>query len=147
MPTQGQNAPAWPGDLDGRLRRLADAPSPDRAERARAALAAMRQASAERERQRAELEPPPPDRRTPVDQLRHWSEYETVGDWYGAFGGYVPTAVARGVSDRMRERGLTFREAYAQVCVREGRLVSVHAGDEPPCRVCELLHTPAPGAG
>ena len=31
--------------------------------------------------------------------------------------------------------------------VREGRSVSVHVGDEPPCRLCELLHSPVPAGG
>lgn len=135
--------PAWPDDLlDDRLRRLAEEPTSRAAERARAARAATA-AQAERTQARAEREPRPPDNRTPVELLRHWSEYETVGEWYTAFRGYVPSATALGLSQRMDHARLTFREAYAAMLGRGGS-ISVHVGDEPPCEICALLHTPQP---
>jgi hypothetical protein len=45
-------------------------------------------------------------------RLRHWSEYESAGDYYADYRGSVPITMMVGISRVMRERSLTFREAY-----------------------------------
>jgi hypothetical protein len=81
-------------------------------------------------------------RRTPESELRHWSTYESLTDWYLDFHGYVPQALAWALSRRMEANpGTTFRKAYAAMLGRRAS-IPVHEGDEPPCRVCELLHSP-----
>lgn len=129
MPIRAGGEPKWPRDVSELLARRAR----------RLAAVAGRRARAERQLNEC-------NRRTPLSELRHWSEYETVGEWYADFRGYVPAGpMAVGFERRMRERGRTFREAFAQLMVDGGRAVSVHPGEEPPCRLTVLLHTPPRG--
>lgn len=84
--------------------------------------------------------------RRPESELRHWSTYESVHEWYEDYHGYVPSMMAAGLSQRMTANpGLTFPQMYAAMLGRRA-VIRVHEGDEPPCHVCELLHGPAPEA-
>lgn len=48
----------------------------------------------------------------PRDELRHWSTYATVGEWYLDYHGYVPIEAAAGLSRLIRETGMAFPDAY-----------------------------------
>ena len=67
--------------------------------------------------------------RKPKSELRHWSTYTSVGDWYTDHRGYVPIQMAAGISRTMKERGLTFREAYA-LLLRRGTIIHVDPADD-----------------
>jgi hypothetical protein len=55
---------------------------------------------------------PPSDRKREA-QLRHWSSYRSVGEWYDEYHGHVPIQMAVGLSRPMRRHpDLTFPEAY-----------------------------------
>ncbi len=56
--------------------------------------------------------------RKPQAELRHWSTYTSVGEWYTDHRGYVPIQMAAGISRTMKERGMTFREAYTYLLHR-----------------------------
>jgi len=44
--------------------------------------------------------------RKPRAELRHWSTYTSVGEWYTDHRGYVPIQMAAGISRTMKERGV-----------------------------------------
>ena len=44
---------------------------------------------------------------------RHWSTYETPGEYWADYAGRVPLPMMVALSGVMRERGVTFAEAYA----------------------------------
>ena len=75
-------------------------------------------------------EPPEPTvRRKPESDLRHWSTYDGVGDWFNDYRGYVPIQMAHALSNLMRDRDLTFREAYARL-VGVGRIIHLDPADD-----------------
>ncbi len=74
--------------------------------------------------------------RKPKSELRHWSTYASVGEWYDDYNGYVPSMMAVGLSQLMRRRPeLTFPEAYASL-LGGGRIIELHGGSQPVCEVC-----------
>ena len=49
--------------------------------------------------------------RKPESELRLWSTYASVGEWYDVYHGYVPSMMAVGLSQLMRKHPeLTFPE-------------------------------------
>ena len=86
--------------------------------------------------------------RKPKSELRHWSTYASVGEWYEDYHGYVPSMMAVGLSQLMRQRPeLTFPAAYASLR-GAGRIIELHSEDQPRCEVCSehLDCQPDPGA-
>ena len=67
--------------------------------------------------------------RRPRSALRHWSTYATVGEWFDDYRGYVPIQMAAGISRTMKERGLTFREAYT-LLVSRGAIIHINPSDD-----------------
>ena len=64
--------------------------------------------------------------RKPKSELRHWSTYATVGEWFDDYHGYVPIEMAAGLSRLMRKRPeLTFPEAYAAL-LHAGAIIELH---------------------
>lgn len=53
----------------------------------------------------------PSDPRRPRSELRHWSTYATVGEWYADYRGYVPIQIAHGLDIAMQRHGLSFPDA------------------------------------
>ena len=77
-------------------------------------------------------EPETPDQadwRKPEDQLRHWSTYASVGDWFNDYRGYVPIQMAHALSNLMQDRGLTFPEVYAQL-LGAGKIIHLDPADD-----------------
>jgi hypothetical protein len=64
--------------------------------------------------------------RKPKSELRHWSTYASVGEWYDDYHGYVPSMMAVGLSQLMRKQPeLTFPQAYASL-LGAGRIIELH---------------------
>ena len=68
-------------------------------------------------------------KRKPKDQLRHWSTYDSIGAYFADYRGYVPLAMMHGISQTMRNRGLSFVEAYRLLF--EGSAI-IHVDDTDP---------------
>jgi hypothetical protein len=52
--------------------------------------------------------------RKPEWELRHWSRYRSVSEWFADYRGYVPARMAAGLSQLLGDNpGMTFPEAYA----------------------------------
>jgi len=62
--------------------------------------------------------------RKPESELRHWSTYDTVGEWFADHHGYVPIQMAAGIDQLMRRTGCTFVEAYGRL-VTAGKIIHV----------------------
>jgi hypothetical protein len=74
--------------------------------------------------------------RKPESELRHWSTYASVGEWYDDYHGYVPIQMAAGLSQLMRKHPeLTFPEAYASL-LRAGAIIELQPDDQPRCKDC-----------
>lgn len=68
--------------------------------------------------------------RKPKSELRHWSTYASVGEWFDHYRGYVPIQMAVALSRGMRDNpGMTFREAYARL-LRAGAIIHVDPADD-----------------
>ena len=68
--------------------------------------------------------------RKPESELRHWSTYASVTDWFDDYHGYVPIEMAAGLSRLMREHPeLTFPQAYAWL-VHTGAIIELHPQGE-----------------
>jgi len=83
----------------------------------------------------------------PRDELRHWSTYTTVSEWYLDYHGYVPIEAAAGLSRLIRETGMTFPDAY-RALLEARKIIHIDPTDdlelppeEPPDAVA-----PTPGA-
>jgi hypothetical protein len=70
-----------------------------------------------------------PGRRKPKAELRHWSTYGSPTEYHEDYRGHVPLPMMVGISQAMREGGLTFVEAYRALLDR-GAIVHVNP-DEP----------------
>jgi hypothetical protein len=54
--------------------------------------------------------------RKPDSELRHWSTYGSVGEWFHHHHDYVPIETAAGLSRVLRDDpGMTFPAAYARL--------------------------------
>ena len=71
--------------------------------------------------------------RKPRSELRHWSTYATVSEWFRDYHGYVPIQMAAGLDRLMRDTGKSFPEAY-RTLVGKGRIIHIDPADdrEPP---------------
>ena len=67
--------------------------------------------------------------RKPRAELRHWSTYTSVGEWYADHRGYVPIQMAAGISRTMKERRMTFREAY-EYLLRRRAIIHIDPADD-----------------
>lgn len=68
-------------------------------------------------------------RRKRQDQLRHWSTYETIGQWYDDYAGYVPIQMAQEISQVIKEYGVTFADAYGML-LRAGKIIHLGPKDD-----------------
>ena len=70
---------------------------------------------------------------TPRSELRHWSTYATVGEWFHDHHGYVPIQMAAGLDRQMRATGMSFPDAY-RALLGIGAIIHVDPADdlEPP---------------
>ena len=67
--------------------------------------------------------------RKPKSELRDWSTYATVGEWFDDYHGYVPIQMAAGLSRLMRTHiELTFPEAYATL-LHAGTIIELQPDD------------------
>jgi hypothetical protein len=62
--------------------------------------------------------------RKPKDRLRPWSTYGSAGEYYADYRGYVPIQMMIGISQVMRERGVTFVEAY-RLLLEAGAIIEI----------------------
>lgn len=71
--------------------------------------------------------------RKPRSELRHWSTYASVGEWFNDYHGYVPIQMPHALSQLLKANpGMTFREAYARL-LRVGAIIHIDpAGDAIP---------------
>jgi hypothetical protein len=65
----------------------------------------------------------------PRSALRHWSTYRSTGEYYEDYRGYVPLPALVAIDRLVRDRGLTFPEAYRTLLDR-GAIV--HLWEVPP---------------
>lgn len=56
--------------------------------------------------------------------MRDVSKYTSVGQWYADFKGRVPIQMAAGLDSLMRERNISFPEAYA-LLVERGAIIEI----------------------
>lgn len=85
--------------------------------------------------------------RKPESELRHWSTYASVGEWYDDYHGYVPLVMAVGLTQLMQKHPeLTFPVAYASLR-RAGNIIELHADDQPRCEVCGAPIDPGTDSG
>ena len=56
--------------------------------------------------------------------MRDVSKYTSVAEWYRDFKGRVPIQMAAGLDDLMRERKISFPEAYA-LLVERGAIIEI----------------------
>lgn len=74
----------------------------------------------------------PPSRssaRREPSELRHWSTYRTLGEWYAEYRGYVPIAMAHGLDVTMRRHGLSFPDAY-RLLLGRGAIIHIDPRDD-----------------
>jgi len=71
----------------------------------------------------------PLDTRKPRSELRHWSTYASVGAWFADYHGYVPIPMAVGLDRLMRERGLSFPDAY-RLLLGQRRIIHIDPADD-----------------
>jgi hypothetical protein len=78
---------------------------------------------------------PGPDTRKPRAELRHWSAYASVGEWFRDYRGYVPIQMAHGLDQLIRRTGMSFPDAY-RTLLRRGAIIHLDPSDdlEPPAR-------------
>lgn len=70
------------------------------------------------------------DWRKPASELRHWSTYTSVGEWFADYHGYVPIQMAAGLSRVMHDNpDMTFAEAYARLLCA-GAIIHVDPADD-----------------
>lgn len=66
------------------------------------------------------------DWRKPREELRPWATYATAGEYWEDHQGYVPIQMMVGISRVMRERGVTFPEAFA-LLLAAGAIIELDA--------------------
>jgi len=71
--------------------------------------------------------------RKPRSELRHWSTYDPVDEWYRDYHGYVPVDAALGLRRLIRETGMSFPDAY-RTLLGAGKIIHIDPSDdiEPP---------------
>lgn len=70
--------------------------------------------------------------RKPRSELRHWSTYASVDEWFGDYRGYVPIQMAAGLGRLMRQHpGLTFADAYATL-LHAGAIIELESEEPRP---------------
>lgn len=68
--------------------------------------------------------------RKPRSELRHWSTYGSVLEWYEDYREYVPITMAHGLSQfRERHPDLTFRDAYRSL-LHAGAIIHVDPAND-----------------
>jgi hypothetical protein len=66
--------------------------------------------------------------RKPRAELRHWSTYAPVGEWYADYRGYVPDQAA--APGRLtREGGMSFRDVY-RLLLKRGAIIHINPADD-----------------
>jgi len=69
----------------------------------------------------------------PRSELRHWSTYASVSEWFQDYHGYVPIQMAAGLDRLIRDTGMSFPDAY-RALLGAGKIIHVDPVDdlEPP---------------
>ena len=69
----------------------------------------------------------------PRSELRHWSEYASVSEWFRDYRGCVPIQMAAGLDRLIRDTGMSFPDAY-RALLRARTIIHVDPVDdlEPP---------------
>jgi len=69
----------------------------------------------------------------PRSELRGWSEYASVSEWFRDYRGYVPIQIAAGLDRLIRDTGMSFPDAY-RALLGAGKIIHVDPVDdlEPP---------------
>ncbi len=67
--------------------------------------------------------------RTPRAELRHWSAYTSVGEWYANHRGYVPIQQAAALDRLTRDDAMSFRDAY-RLLLRRGAIIHLDPADD-----------------
>jgi hypothetical protein len=67
--------------------------------------------------------------RKPQSELRHWSTYATVGEWFADYRGYVPIQMAHAIDRLIRRSGMSFPDAY-RALLRHGAIIHIDPADD-----------------
>ena len=67
--------------------------------------------------------------RKPRAELRHWSTYTSVGEWYADYRGYVPIQQAAALGRLTRDGTMSFRDAY-RLLLRRGAIIHLDPADD-----------------
>jgi hypothetical protein len=83
----------------------------------------------------------------PRSELRHWSTYASVSEWFQDYHGYVPIQMAAGLDRQMRGTGTSFPDAY-RALLGIGAIIHIDPVDdlEPPPVEPRGTVTPREGA-
>ena len=76
--------------------------------------------------------------RKPRSELRHWSTYATVGEWFADYRGYVPIQMPHAIDRLTKRTGLSFPDAY-RTLLRGGAIIHIEPADDLEPRRGELL--------
>ena len=66
-------------------------------------------------------------------EMRHWSTYATVGEWFADYHGHVPIQIPAAISRLIRDTGMSFPDAY-RTLLHKGAIIHLDKADdfEPP---------------
>jgi hypothetical protein len=71
----------------------------------------------------------PADPRKPQTELRHWSTYTSVTEWFDDYRGYVPIQMAAALGRLTRGNGMTFPDAY-RLLLKGGAIIHIDPADD-----------------
>ena len=74
-------------------------------------------------------DPVSPRVRKPREQLRRWSTYATVGEWFTDYAGYVPIQIPAAISRLIRNTGMSFPDAY-RTLLKRGAIIHLDPADD-----------------
>ena len=84
--------------------------------------------------------------RKPRAELRHWSTYTSVSEWYADHRGYVPIQAAAALGRLTRDGTLSFRDAY-RLLLRRGAIIHLDPADDVEPGTSSLEDADAQGGG
>jgi hypothetical protein len=69
------------------------------------------------------------DPQKPQTELRHWSTYTSVGEWFDDYHGYVPIQMAAALGRLTRDNGMSFPDAY-RLLLGRGAIIHIDPADD-----------------
>ena len=67
--------------------------------------------------------------RKPRSELRHWTTYSSVDEWFRDYRGYVPIQIPHAISQLVHAHGCTFVVAYRSL-LHAGKIIHLDPADD-----------------